>query len=105
MAANQDKNFSGQFRLRIPTSLHRALAGEARGQGVSLNSYLLFLLSTRHSQEQTWRQAEAFHRRQIEDTAYALQEVHKMVASLTLGEPEHESFTWLSSGSSNVVIQ
>jgi predicted RNase H-like HicB family nuclease len=32
-----DRQFSGEFRLRIPPALHRALAIEAAEQGVSLN--------------------------------------------------------------------
>ena len=32
-----DRPFSGEFRLRIPPALHRALAIEAAEQGVSLN--------------------------------------------------------------------
>lgn len=32
-----DRNFSGEFRLRIPPSLHRALSIEAAEEGVSLN--------------------------------------------------------------------
>ncbi len=32
-----EKHYSGQFRVRIPPELHRALALEAAEQGVSLN--------------------------------------------------------------------
>ncbi len=32
-----EKNYSGQFRVRIPPEVHRALAMEAAEQGVSLN--------------------------------------------------------------------
>ncbi|WP_179873589.1 type II toxin-antitoxin system HicB family antitoxin [Microcella indica] len=32
-----DRTYSGEFRLRIPPELHRALALEAAEQGVSLN--------------------------------------------------------------------
>lgn len=32
-----DRQFSGEFRLRIPPTLHRALAIEAAEQGISLN--------------------------------------------------------------------
>ena len=32
-----DRQYSGEFRLRIPPELHRALAIEAAEQGVSLN--------------------------------------------------------------------
>jgi hypothetical protein len=101
----KEKKFSGQFRLRIPGSLHSALVEEARSQGISLNSYVIFLLSSRHSQEQTWQKALQLHKQQAKDTAQAVHEMHKMVTSLTLGEPEPEGFTWVSSETSNVVIQ
>jgi predicted HicB family RNase H-like nuclease len=32
-----DRQFSGEFRLRIPPTLHRALTIEAAEQGISLN--------------------------------------------------------------------
>ncbi|EQD56843.1 HicB, partial [mine drainage metagenome] len=32
-----EKHFSGQFRVRIPPDVHRALAVQAAEQGVSLN--------------------------------------------------------------------
>jgi predicted RNase H-like HicB family nuclease len=42
------EDFSGKFVLRIPRSLHRSLDREARKQGVSLNQYVLHILSERH---------------------------------------------------------
>jgi len=42
------ENFSGQIRLRMPRSLHRKLAIEARSEGVSLNTLLLSLLSEKY---------------------------------------------------------
>ena len=42
------KPFSGQTRLRLPKSLHAALSQEALKEGVSLNSYIVYLLSERH---------------------------------------------------------
>ena len=38
-------DYSGQFKLRIPKSLHRQLAEHARGEGVSMNQYCLYLLT------------------------------------------------------------
>ncbi len=32
-----EKNYSGEFRVRIPSQLHRLLALQAAEQGVSLN--------------------------------------------------------------------
>ena len=42
------KPFSGQTRLRLPKSLHSSLSQEALKEGVSLNSYIVYLLSDRH---------------------------------------------------------
>ena len=42
------KPFSGQTRLRLPKSLHATLSQEALKEGVSLNSYVVHLLSERH---------------------------------------------------------
>ncbi len=38
-------NYSGQFKLRIPRSLHRSLAEHAKKEGVSMNQYCVYLLS------------------------------------------------------------
>lgn len=37
--------YSGQFKLRLPRSLHRALAEHSRQEGVSMNQYCVYLLS------------------------------------------------------------
>ena len=37
--------YSGQFKLRIPKSLHRKLSLESRREGVSMNQYCVYLLS------------------------------------------------------------
>ena len=42
---DSDDNYSGQFKLRIPKSLHRALAEHAKAEGTSMNQYCLYLLS------------------------------------------------------------
>lgn len=39
------KEFSGQFKLRIPKSLHRTLAIRARQEGISMNQYCAHILS------------------------------------------------------------
>ena len=44
-----EDDFSGKFVLRIPKTLHRSLAYQARRQGVSLNHYASHLLSERNS--------------------------------------------------------
>ena len=37
--------FSGQFKLRMPKSLHKDLAERSKAEGVSMNQYCLYLLS------------------------------------------------------------
>ena len=37
--------YSGQFKLRIPKSLHRSLAEHSKREGISMNQYCLYLLS------------------------------------------------------------
>ena len=43
--------YSGQFKLRIPKTLHRALAEHARTEGISMNQYCLYLLTRNDSLE------------------------------------------------------
>lgn len=38
-------NYSGQFKLRIPKSLHQQLAEHAKQEGISMNQYCLYLLT------------------------------------------------------------
>ena len=38
-------DYSGQFKLRIPKSLHRHLAQQAKREGVSMNQYCLYRLN------------------------------------------------------------
>ena len=37
--------YSGQFKLRLPRSLHRALAEQAQREGISMNQYCVYLLA------------------------------------------------------------
>lgn len=39
------ESYSGQFKLRIPKSLHKSLTEHARREGVSMNQYCVYLLS------------------------------------------------------------
>ncbi len=38
-------DYSGQFKLRIPKSLHRQLSEHSKREGISMNQYCLYLLS------------------------------------------------------------
>jgi antitoxin HicB len=46
---SEESEYSGKFVLRIPRALHRSLDREAKKQGVSLNQYLVHLLSERRT--------------------------------------------------------
>lgn len=37
--------YSGQFKLRIPKSLHKTLAEHSKAEGISMNQYCLYLLT------------------------------------------------------------
>lgn len=44
--------YSGQFKLRMPKSLHKSLSVNAKKEGISMNQYCIYLLSkndTAHS--------------------------------------------------------
>ena len=45
-----DEAYSGKFLMRVPKRLHADMAKAAKSQGVSLNQYVLYLLTERHSQ-------------------------------------------------------
>ena len=50
--ALQEGRYNGKFPLRLPKSLHRKLADAAERDKVSLNQYLVMLLSENHSLHQ-----------------------------------------------------
>ena len=37
--------YSGQFKLRLPKSLHKTLAEDSKKEGISMNQYCVYLLS------------------------------------------------------------
>ena len=39
------EDYSGQFKLRLPRSLHRLLAEHSKKEGISMNQYCVYLLS------------------------------------------------------------
>ena len=39
------EDYSGQFKLRIPRSLHRLLAEHSKKEGISMKQYCVYLLS------------------------------------------------------------
>jgi predicted RNase H-like HicB family nuclease len=52
--------YSGQLRLRMPKSLHTALSREAEDEGISLNTYIVTLLSERHIEKKLLNKLKDF---------------------------------------------
>ena len=44
-------DYSGQFKLRIPKSLHKSLAEHSKAEGISMNQYCLYLLTKYDAQQ------------------------------------------------------
>lgn len=42
---SKSDDYSGQFRLRIPKSLHKSLSEHAQQEGISMNQYCIYLLT------------------------------------------------------------
>lgn len=42
---SEQTTYSGQFKLRLPKTLHKALAEQAKKEGISMNQYCVYLLS------------------------------------------------------------
>ena len=40
-----ETDYSGQFKLRLPKSLHKSLAEQAKSEGISMNQYCVYLLT------------------------------------------------------------
>src|SRR5450759_3652716 len=45
----EEMGYSGKFLMRVPKRLHAEMAKAAKAQGVSLNQYVLYLLTERHA--------------------------------------------------------
>ena len=44
-------SYSGQFKLRIPKSLHKTLVEDSKKEGVSMNQYCVYLLAKNSEKE------------------------------------------------------
>ena len=69
------QDYSGKFNVRLPKSLHRALADAAAQDGVSLNQYVVMLLSSGNTHMQIERQSRpvstmAFNWKESPDHSY-----------------------------------
>ena len=57
------EGYSGKFNLRLPRRLHRALSEAAEREGVSLNQYIVALLSRGDAQASLERQLQEIARK------------------------------------------
>ncbi len=55
------EKYSGKLLLRLPKSLHADLDRQAKGEGTSLNSYVVYLLTKRNTQAATVSRMEIAH--------------------------------------------
>ena len=46
-------SYSGQFKLRMPKSLHRSLSLNAKKEGISMNQYCIYLLTKNDAEQKT----------------------------------------------------
>lgn len=67
--------YSGQLRLRMPKSLHAALSAEAENEEISLNTYIVTLLSERHIEKKILNHIKA---EKIVTFNNSLQTAHKI---------------------------
>ena len=92
--------FSGQFRLRLPRVLHAALTRGAEMEGVSLNTYIVHLLSQRHTQQQSHQQVAAFRTVQVRKTIMSRRRVPNITVVNT--PSPGENFSWKNSSSATI---
>lgn len=85
-----DEDCSGKFGVRLPKKLHADLANEATEQGVSLNSYIIYLLSTRYGYILGLREAEE---NQTQRQNEKLLEQHNSVSSMTVGDADEKNIS------------
>ena len=52
---NEVSAYSGQFKLRLPKTLHNQLAEHAKKEGISMNQYCVYLLSRNDALLNKWK--------------------------------------------------
>lgn len=93
---------SGQFRLRLPKSLHAVLSVEAEKEGLSLNGYIQYLLASRHAPGRVQAMDENERMFHVEQTVRLIQE---RVASLTFSQEDQPDFLWNNESAATISLQ
>jgi len=52
----REENYSGRILLRLPKSLHKKLAESAKKEGISINAYIISLLSEKNTEKEVIRE-------------------------------------------------
>ena len=65
------REYSGRFIVRVPASLHKKLVLEAKKEGVSLNQYVVYLLTDRSSKKENSKIESKEISRETRQPAYA----------------------------------
>jgi len=90
-----DEDYSGKFNVRLPRSLHRALAEAAGRDGVSLNQHVLALLARGEAEKRLTKNADAAekrrpaHRVAEERESYEVAPARKRRPRTTPAAPKH----------------
>ncbi len=74
--------YSGQFRLRLPKSLHQALALRAQGEGVSLNTLAVTVLSGGLARVEAQVQSAKEYRVVLHELQAEAQHVRRLAAAI-----------------------
>ena len=86
---------SGKIRVRIPKKLHAKLANESYEQGMSLNSYIIYLLSYRIGQISGYQEANEANTKNHNEH---LSGQHNTTKCMTIGDEEEDNIVIQSSG-------
>ena len=80
------EDYSGQFKLRIPRSLHRSLAEHSRKEGISMNQYCVYLLSKNDVVSDLQERLEIFYGKSIDDIY--VKHTHELDTGNPVGEEQ-----------------
>ncbi len=83
------KPYSGQFRLRLPRELHASLSEKAKQENISLNTYLVHLLSERNAYIQVRKDIELLRTENV----YVPATERTVFMNIPSGEIEENSIT------------
>lgn len=105
---------SGQFRIRMPKSLHRNLAESAEREGVSLNTYAVSLIAENNALKQSYTAKIDTLERVVQQLASTLASQHRELQvhteklnfiEATSNQPKLASAGWRSSEIDQIFLE